>query len=103
MIGFASIILLIVLAFSYYLFGVAGIRVVLGVVFISLPSYLILNNFDFSEGEKFVFSLLMGLTLFPSLAYLLGLVISFKFAILVAFVIFLAIAFAVWKLRKHKN
>lgn len=97
---FESIILLIILIFSYYLFGAAGIRVALGIVFMSLPFYLILNNFDFGEGEKFVLSILMGITLFPSFAYLLGLIISFRIAIAVSFAVFLATAAIMWKYKQ---
>lgn len=96
---FSLIILLAALIFSYALFGMTGIRVVLGVIFVSVPFYLVLNNFELAEGEKFVFSILLGLTIFPSLAYLLGLVVSFKISIVVAFVVFIIIALA---LRKYK-
>lgn len=96
---FSSIILSIILIFSYVLFGITGIRIVIGVILTSLPFYLILNNFELVESEKFVFSVLLGLTIFPSLAYLLGLVVSFRIAIAVAFIVFIIIAFT---LRKFK-
>ena len=97
---FSSILLLIVLVFSFALFRITGVRIVLGIVFISLPIYLILNNFELGEGEKFVFSIMLGLTIFPSLVYLLGLVISFRIAIIITFLIIIATAFA---LRKYKK
>ena len=97
---FASIVLLIALIFSYILFGITGIRVALGIIFISLPFYLVLNNFELAEGEKLVFSILLGLTIFPSLAYLLGLVVPFRIAIASVFVLLIAI----WLLlRKYKS
>ena len=97
---FSSIMLLIALVFSYILFGIAGIRVALGIIFISLPFYLLLNNFELAEGEKLVFSILLGLTIFPSLAYLLGLVVPFRIAIASVFVLLIAI----WLLlRKYKS
>lgn len=86
---FLLIVLAIVLAFSFVLFGMAGIRVVLGLIFISAPFYFILNNFEFGYGEKFVFSALLGLTIFSSLTYILGLLVSFRIAIAVTFVIFI--------------
>ena len=89
----------IVLIFSFVLFGITGIRVVLGIMLISLPFYLILNNFEFAEEEKLVFSILLGLTILPSLAYLLGFLMPFKIAIAAAFALFITI----WLiLRKYK-
>ncbi|MDP3766159.1 MAG: hypothetical protein Q8R04_06620 [Nanoarchaeota archaeon] len=98
---FLSIAILVVLAFSFALFGVTGIRVVIGIVFISFPFYLILANFGLSEGEKYVFSLLLGLTIFPSLVYMLGLAISFRTSIAVTFAIFVLVAIALWKYKKR--
>ena len=92
--AFLSAVLLIMLAFSFVLFGVAGIRVVLGLIFISAPFYFILNNFELNEGEKSVFSILLGLTIFPSLVYLFGLVVSFTLGILISFIAFICIAIA---------
>ncbi|MBI2658463.1 hypothetical protein HYX08_07260 [Candidatus Woesearchaeota archaeon] len=91
--AFSSIILLACLIFSFVLFGIAGVRVVFGIVLVSLPFYLILNNFEFNESEKFVFSILLGLTVFPLLAYLLGFITSFKWAIAITFVLLMAAAF----------
>ena len=86
--------------FSFVLFGMAGIRVFAGIIFISLPFYLILTNLEFTEGEKIVFSLLLGFTIFPSLVYLMGLVMSFRIAILITFIVFIIVAFLV---RRYIN
>ena len=88
--------------FSFVLFGITGVRVVLGIIFVSLPFYLILGNFELAEGEKHVFSILLGITIFPSLAYLFGLVISFRIAIAVSFIIFAGAAIILWR-RKSKK
>jgi len=100
---FLLITVLITLVFSYILFGVTGIRVVLGVIFISSPFYLMLNNFELTEGEKFVFSILFGLTLFSALVYLLGLVISFRIAIIATFLVFIIAAFLIRKYKPKKQ
>lgn len=89
---FLLITILLALSFSFALFGVIGARVALGIIFISFPFYLVLNNFELAEGEKFIFSVLLGLTIFPSLVYLLGLVMSFRIAIAVAFIALVGIA-----------
>ena len=98
-----SVMLLAILVFSFVLFGIAGIRVVLAIIFISVPFYLILHNFGLSEGEKFVFSALLGPTLFSSLTYLLGLVMSFRIAIAAAFIILICIAVALTKYRNFEK
>ena len=94
---FLSIVLLIILIFSFILFGVTGVRVFLGIIFMSIPFYFILNNFELSENEKFIFSLLLGITAFPSLVYILGFVISFRIAILIIFVLLVSISILLWK------
>ena len=99
---FFSIVLLIALVFLFILFGMTGARVVLGIILISLPFYLILDRFVIEEGEKYVFSILLGLTLFPSLVYLLGLVISFRIAIAASFIAFTGTAIILWN-RKSKK
>lgn len=96
---FLLIALLIVLAFSFVLFGVTGLRVVLGITLVLLPFYIILNNFELSYGEKFVFSAVLGFTIFPSLVYILGLIIPFRIAIVITFIVFFSIAIL---LRRYK-
>ena len=104
--GFAAFLLaclLVILLFSYFLFGITGIRVVLGIVLVSLPFYFILNTFNLEEGEKFVFSLLFGMTVFPSLVYALGFLVSFKISILIIFIFLAIAAFLISKFRKKTN
>ena len=102
-IAFSSVILLVMLIFSFALFGVNGIRVMLGIIFISAPFYFILHNFGLNESEKFVFSALLGFTIFPSSAYILGLVMPFRIAIAAAFIVFLGIAIALTKYRNLRT
>ena len=99
-IAFFGAALLIALVFSFVLFGITGIRVVLGIVFVSLPFYFILNNFKLEEGEKIIFSILLGLTIFPSMVYLLGFLISFRLSIIIVFAVLTIFA---WLLRKAYN
>ena len=96
-----AIIILTILIFSFALFGFAGIRFVLGFIIIWIPFYLILNNFDLELGEKFIFSVLMGITLFPSIVYLIGLVISFRISIVITFILFTGLSFIIKKFKKH--
>jgi len=88
------------MAFSFVLFGVTGLRVALGIILVLLPFYVILSNFELSYGEKSVFSILLGFTILPSLAYILGLIMSFRMAIAITFIVFIGIGII---LRKHKS
>ena len=103
LIVFVLIVLLAAATFSYMLFGTTGIRVVAGIAFISLPFYIFLNRFELAEGEKFVFSILLGLTIFPSLVYILGLVVSFRLAIAAAFISFISISVISSKYKSKKH
>ena len=97
---FALILGIVIGIFSFFVFGLTGVRVFAGIIFISLPFYFILDNFGLSEAEKFVFSLLLGFTLFSGLAYLLGLLISFRLSIVIIFLALLAVDFII---KKCKN
>ena len=99
---FYSAVLLVILIFTFALFGMVGIRVALGIVFITLPFYLLLKKFDLIEGEKVLFSILLGITIFPSLTYIFGLVISFRIAIIVVFIVLIILVFILSK-YKSKN
>lgn len=103
LIVFVLIMLSVASIFSYVLFGITGVRVAAGIIFLSLPFYIFFNNFELSIAEKSVFSILLGLTIFPSLVYILGLVISFRIAIIVAFISFLGIAVIATKYKSKKQ
>ena len=100
LIVFLSIVVSIILIFSFVLFGITGIRIVFGIIIMWLPFYLILSNFELTMDEKFVFSFILGLTLFPSIVYLLGLLVSFRISIAVTFVLLMGIFFLIRKLKK---
>ena len=86
--------LIVITIFSFVMFGITGIRVVFGIILLSSPFYVMLGSLKLTEGEKYVFSVLLGLTIFPSLVYLLGLVISFKIAIFAVFAALMGMAIA---------
>lgn len=93
----------VILFFSFFVFGITGIRLVLGIILVSIPFYFILKNFRLTDSELFTFSLLLGLTIFPSLVYLLGFFVSFKLAIAFLFLFFILIALALWKYKKKNT
>lgn len=103
LVAYSSIAALAVFVFSFVLFELTGVRVIAGIILISFPFYLILDKFRLTEGEKSVFSILLGLTIFPSLVYLLGLVISFRIAIIATFLVSVIAAFLMAKYKSKKQ
>lgn len=97
---FLSAAALIIALFSFALFGVTGIRIFLGIIMMWLPFYFILGNFEISQGERAVFSIIFGVTLFPSIAFLIGFLISFRMAIAVTFLLLVGAAFLISRLKK---
>ena len=101
--GFVAFLLacfLIISIFLFVFFGMTGFRVFLGIILVSLPIYLIIDTFDLSSGEKFVFSFILGITVYPSLVYALGLLIPFRMSIAVVFVFLMLIAIILRKFKK---
>lgn len=94
------VIFLIILIFSFALFGITGIKMVFGIIMMWLPFYLILSHFEIAIGERFVFSLILGVTLFPSIVFLIGFLISFRLAIAVTFLLLMAVFFLIRKYKK---
>lgn len=100
---FPAIILVLIAVFFSIIFGLMGLRLVLGIFFIfMLPVYIILNNFDLNPEEKLIFSFFLGIGVFPSIVYLLGLVISFRISIAITFVLLVLIGFALKKSKQKK-
>jgi len=102
LIVFLSIIATVISIFSFVLFGITGVRVFIGIIFMSLPFYLLLDNFKLTLGEKFVFSIILGITILPSLAFLLGFVISFRLAIWAVFIVLIIAAVVLKKFKGSK-
>ena len=99
---FLAIIAVIIGIFSAFYFGLAGLRVFIGIIMASAPFYIFLNTFSLAEGEKFVLSLVLGITLFPSFAYLLGFFVSFRMSIAIVFAALTAIS-VLWSYRKSRK
>lgn len=93
-IGFIAVMVAIVLVFFYLILGFSAALSVLGIILLFIvPVYLILNNFDLGQDEKIVFSFFLGVGIFPSLAYWLGIFISFRLSILITFSVLLIVAY----------
>ena len=73
---------------------------VIAIIIISAPFYYVLDNFDITLNEKIIFSITLGLTLFPSFAFLIGFLVPFKVSIIITFIILTVISFIIKKLKK---
>ena len=102
--GFIAIVVVIVLIFFYIILGFSGMMSALGIILLFIvPTYLILNNFDLGQDEKIVFSFFIGVGIFPSIVYWLGIFISLKIAIFISFIVLVVVGFGVRKILKRKN
>lgn len=98
---FGSVMLLAIALFFYMILGFAGAVSALAIILVFLiPTYFIFDNFSLETDEKLVFSFFVGVGVFPSIAYWLGLFVSFKLAIVVTFAVLIAAGFLIKKLKK---
>tara|TARA_Y100000310_G_scaffold218670_1_gene219968 strand:- start:1142 stop:1471 length:330 start_codon:yes stop_codon:yes gene_type:complete len=99
--GFALVVTLIILIFIFFILGISGMMAALGLILLFiLPTYFIIDNYDLQEDQKVIFSFFIGVGIFPSIAYWLGLLISFKIAILISFIVLILIGILIRKFRK---
>ena len=96
--GFIGVMVVVILAFFYFILGFSGMMAVLGIILLFIvPIYFILDNFDLGQDEKLVFSFFLGVGIFPSITYWLGLFISFRLSIFISFVVLIVVGFVVRK------
>tara|TARA_B100000315_G_C14488089_1_gene546191 strand:+ start:838 stop:1173 length:336 start_codon:yes stop_codon:yes gene_type:complete len=102
--GFIGILVVVILAFFYFILGFSGMMAILGIMLLFIvPIYLILDNFDLGQDEKIVFSFFIGVGIFPSLVYWPATIISFRLSILITFIVLIVVGILVRKFRKKKN
>ncbi len=99
----AGIILILIALFSFIFFGFIGFKVIFGILMVFfLPFYLILDNFNLLRSEKMIFAFFIGIGVFSSIVYWLGVLMSFKLAIALTFVLLVLVAFLLkWFKKKH--
>ena len=100
-IAFIGILAIIVLIFFYAILGFSGMMSGLGIILIFIvPIYFIFDNFELDTDEKIVFSFFSGTVIFPSIAYWLGTLMSFRIAMLITFILLVIAGFAIAKFYK---
>ena len=101
---FIGIIMVVILAFFYFILGFSGMMAVLGIILLFIvPIYLILDNFELDQDEKIVFSFFIGVGIFPVIVYWLGMIISFRIAIFITFIVLIVVGFVVRKFWKKNS
>ena len=101
-IGFIGIAITVTLLFFNYILGLSGMLSVFGIIFLFIvPIYFAMSSFDLAQDEKIIFSFFMGVGIFPSLAYWLGMIISFRIAILITFIVLMSAAFTITSINKR--
>jgi len=99
--GFIGIIMAVILVFFYFILGFSGMMSALGIILLFIvPFYLILDNFDLGQDEKIIFSFFIGAGVFPAITYWLGMLISFRIAIFITFIVLIVAGYLVKKYCK---
>ena len=87
------LVVIIIALFSSIFLGFTGFKVLFGMMLVFfLPFYLIFDVLELSFGEKAIFSLFVGIGLFSSIVYWLGVFMSFKVAVVLSFVLVMLFA-----------
>lgn len=96
------IAVIIVLLFFLILFGLSGLKLIIGIgLLYILPFYLILDKFNLDKTEKLFFSFFIGIGIFPSIVYYLGILFnSIRIAIVVTFILLLGLGLVLRKIKK---
>jgi len=82
-------ILIVAAAYVFMILSLPGLRTFLAAMLLfMLPTYLILDRYDFTDGEKLMFSFFIGIGVFSALVYNLSLLIgSIRISMALVFVV----------------
>ena len=101
--GFIGISIAVILLFFYLILGFSAMMAVFGIIMLFIaPIYLILDSFDLEQDEKIVFSFFIGVGIFPTITYWLGMIMSFRIAIFITFLVLIIVGYLVGKIYKKK-
>ena len=91
----------VILVFFYFILGLQGALSALGIIiFFAVPFYIILDKLSLREDEKLTFSFFIGVGIFPAIAYWLGIFISFRLSIFIAFILLVISIYFLYKFKK---
>jgi hypothetical protein len=94
-----------VLLFFTILFGFTGLKTSLAIMALFImPAYLILENFNFDTEEKIIASIILGIGAYSTMTYYSAVLFgSMKLAMIISFVVLIAIGLIIRKLKKKKK
>lgn len=94
---------LLILLFFFALFGITGLRTIVGIVLLFfVPFFLILNNFNLELDEKIIFSFFIGLGFFSTFTYWLSFVVgSLRTAMVLVFFALVGIGLLIGFIKKR--
>ncbi|MBW2981191.1 hypothetical protein KY360_07280 [Candidatus Woesearchaeota archaeon] len=97
-------LLLLIFLFSIHLFGLTGLRTVLGFfIVLILPTYLIMKNINIEDDERIFFSFFLGLIYFPLVTWYTNRIVpSLRISIIVTLVLLIIIGIYLKFKKKHK-
>lgn len=93
-----------VLIFSFYFFGIVGVKTILiTLLLFFVPTYAIINNFDLGQDEKIFFSFFIGLGLFPLVVwYINRIIVSLKVSLIITLLLLVLIGLLL-RIKFKKN
>jgi len=89
---------------SYFVSGIYGLRIVLALIFLTIPFYLIISLFDFNLSEKIIYSLFIsfaGVALF--IYWINQIIYSYRMSIAIFYILLIAVYFTINILIKKKE
>lgn len=97
-------VIAILLLFASWLFGVTGLRLVAGMIFMIFPALILLNQFSLDTEEEIILSIFLSMVFFPLLVwYANWLIPSLRVTIIIIFLLLLFGALAARKIIKERN
>jgi hypothetical protein len=103
--GLIAILVIASILFFFVIFGTTGLRTIIGILLLFfVPSFLIINNFNFELDEKIIFSIFIGIGFFSTFTFWLGLLIgSLWISMIIIFILLSGIGIAITFFKKKKK
>ena len=98
-------LLVVIVFFAAYLFKLTGVKsLVVFILVFSLPVYLIISKLNLDMTEKAIFSLFLGIGLFPLAVFYVNRILpSFRIATIVVFIVAILVGIIIIFLKKRVN
>ena len=99
---FALLFIAILLAGSYLVSGIYGLKVVAILLFFAIPFYLILTLYNFKLYEKLIYSIFISLAFFPFFVYwIMQIIKSYRISLIVTYIALIVVYFILSAIKKR--